>query len=424
MTIKELKLKARQELEGANTLEEIITASWSVLRYSYKDLEEKDEIIKIIDRKKNEFYKKKLEEKRNIVYEELLANFVSGDYEGAVDRVSKVTNLKWWEIKELILTKKNPDKVDKVLARYILKMYQQSGEKERELNRRIIESKIKVLLVEQSGYNSFIEFSKHYNRVPRVEIDYAYDTIKKYDQEFYKTLNFPFSTAKKQRNNLSQARSIYSQTTTNEVKEALKNGISELTLKSNKCKELVAFCEKYELPVVLVKKYIALLGEERQSFFSLDCDKQVANLLEYKRKELEKAQPIIEQLILTKTTVTSKKTIDYYYFYKNGFYKDYFVRLLTSCNLHNATYLFNEYYEEHRKSFECFDERNVYVLAKRENMFMEGKLVNYKTNDFLDVIGNLKEENLPLSKGLVYQKLQEKENTKKANKTIVKNRSM
>ena len=53
-------------------------------------------------------------------------------------------------------------------------------------------------------------------------------------------------------------------------------------------------------------------------------------------------------------------------------------------------------------------------------MFLDDELITYDSSEFLNIIKTLKDENLPLAKGLVVQKIKEVKNEKKAAKVIVK----
>ena len=53
-------------------------------------------------------------------------------------------------------------------------------------------------------------------------------------------------------------------------------------------------------------------------------------------------------------------------------------------------------------------------------MFLDDELITYDSSKFLNIIKTLKDENLPLAKGLVVQKIKEVKNEKKAAKVIVK----
>ena len=50
-------------LESAETLEEIILASWNIFKSKFTSYQEQVEFITAIDSKKDEFYRKELEQK-------------------------------------------------------------------------------------------------------------------------------------------------------------------------------------------------------------------------------------------------------------------------------------------------------------------------------------------------------------------------
>ena len=135
--------KKIEVLEQAQTLEDIIIASWYLFKKDIKKFSDKVEVITMIGNKKEEFYQKELEEKRDIVYKELLVNFINGDND-IINSVSKKTNLAWWQIKQLVLETKNPNEVDKALARYMVKKYPESDTDERNNYYKIREANAKL----------------------------------------------------------------------------------------------------------------------------------------------------------------------------------------------------------------------------------------------------------------------------------------
>lgn len=408
-----------ETLEKAETLEEILIASWGLFKCKFSSYQEQVEAISVVDKKKEEFYQKELEKKRDIVYTELLTEFINdASSNNIVKKVGKETNLEWWEIKDIILSKKNPNKIDKALANYILKKYPQSDIEERNASYRLQEAKVKVNMAEQTTCRSFSEFSKLYNRVPRYEIEVAYDLIKRNDKKLYESLKFPLfkkKTAKKQSNTVkNDGDQERIEESVNPVKMALtKNDFTQFNQK-----ELNTFCHQNSIPIVLVKKYVGKLKDKKDSFFNLDYDSQINEILAYKETELAKAQPIINDLLAV--SCGDKETIDYYYFYKNGFFQNYLAKLLSSSQLHSASYMFKKYVTEHTSSFTCFVDNEIFNYSKNTQMFLESELISYEPNEFLTVINNLKDENLPLARGLVVQKLKEMKSEKNDAKIIVK----
>ena len=55
---RELKRQKLEMLEGAETLEEIILASWNIFKSKFTNYQEQVEFITAIDSKKDEFYRK------------------------------------------------------------------------------------------------------------------------------------------------------------------------------------------------------------------------------------------------------------------------------------------------------------------------------------------------------------------------------
>lgn len=335
-----------------------------------------------------------------------------------LNQLVKKVGLAWWEIKDLILTKEKPNKIDKSIAKYVLKQYPESTKKEKELSHKIREAKTKVKMVEYSGCDSFTEFSKRYNKVSRFEIEQAYDVVKKYDNELYKTLEFPLFKKDTQRRNIELGRLIYRKNEDIRIAKELENGISRSSLESIEQKELLAFCKKNSLPAILVKKYIAKLKDHKDAFFNLSYDEQLKELLSYKAAEMEKAQPVVDDILAI--NCGKKEVIDYYYYYKSGFFNRYFTILLSNCQLHSVSYMFKNYIEKHSSSFKCFTDKDIYTYSKKRSLFLDDELITYDSNEFLNIIKSLKEENLPLAKGLVVQKIKEVKNEKKAAKVIVK----
>ena len=74
---RELKRQKLEMLESAETLEEIILASWNIFKSKFTSYQEQVEFITAIDSKKDEFYRKELEQKREEVYTELLLAFIN-----------------------------------------------------------------------------------------------------------------------------------------------------------------------------------------------------------------------------------------------------------------------------------------------------------------------------------------------------------
>ena len=59
---RELKKQKLEMLESAETLEEIILASWNIFKSKFTSYQEQVEFITAVDSKKDEFYRKELEQ--------------------------------------------------------------------------------------------------------------------------------------------------------------------------------------------------------------------------------------------------------------------------------------------------------------------------------------------------------------------------
>lgn len=407
--------KKIEVLEQAQTLEDIIIASWYLFKKDIKKFSDKVEVITMIGNKKEEFYQKELEEKRDIVYKELLVNFINGDND-IINSVSKKTNLAWWQIKQLVLETKNPNEVDKALARYMVKKYPESDTDERNNYYKIREAKAKVMIAEKSGCKCFSEFSKRYHLVPRYELENAYEIVRENDKEFYKTLSFSVFNNIQKKNSLA-GRIEYLNNDRKRILEEITAGksLSKEMLTERNRRELVVFCEVNGLSTALVKKYIARLKDKKEEFFNLSYSDQVTSLLEYKREELEKAKPVIDELI--EIAINKDKTIDYHYFYSNGFRSDYFIQLLANCKLNSACHTFKNYVANHSSAFTCLTDKDVSMCLRTNKMFFENNLISYTPVEFKNVVNNLKENQLPLFKGLIVQELNK---SKKDSKVIAK----
>ena len=81
-----------------------------------------------------------------------------------------------------------------------------------------------------------------------------------------------------------------------------------------------------------------------------------------------------------------KEVIDYYYYYKSGFFNRYFTLLLSTCQLHSISYMFKNYIDKHRSSFDCFADKDIYSHSKRISMFLDDELITYDSSEFLNII--------------------------------------
>ena len=275
------------DLEKAESLEEIIIASWKIFRANLKNTERQALLISIIDNKKADFYRKELLTRKDEVYMELITNFINNRDDDIISKTCKKTNLAWWEIKEILLTVKNPSKIDMALAKYVMTKCPKEYTKEKELSHRIREAFIKVMLVENSGVSTFLEFEKKY-KASRIEIAQAYDTIKYYKNDVYKSLRFPLKFNEYKSKMVTSAFTEYINREKTVAKEEIKKGISKESVASSRSRTLLTFYEETGIPILLVKRYIRELGNDNEMFFSLTYDKQKSILLEYKKKELLK----------------------------------------------------------------------------------------------------------------------------------------
>ena len=205
----------------------------------------------------------------------------------------------------------------------------------------------------------------------------------------------------------------------NNIKKEIKDAIVSY---NNKNLNIVgSVTDKKYLPEIInplleiIGKY---LKDNKDAFFNLSYDEQLKELLAYKTAEMEKAQPVIDDILAI--NCGKKEVIDYYYYYKSGFFNKYFTILLSTCQLHSASYMFKNYIKKHSSSFNCFTDKDIYIYSKKRSMFLDDELITYDSSEFLNIIKTLKDENLPLAKGLVVQKIKEVKNEKKAAKVIVK----
>ena len=203
------------------------------------------------------------------------------------------------------------------------------------------------------------------------------------------------------------------------AKEEIKKGISKESVASSRSRTLLTFYEETGIPILLVKRYIRELGNDNEMFFSLTYDKQKSILLEYKKKELLKIEPVINELFNIASN-SYKTSLDYYNFYKLRYSTNEFVELLSSLQLHNASSMLKKYHEKHKTAFTCLDSKETAMFAKKGTMFFENEFVTFTQNEFTNVTKELEEERLPLAKGLITQKIKEKQASKKEAKVIVK----
>lgn len=406
------------DLEKAESLEEIIIASWKIFRANLKNTERQALLISIIDNKKADFYRKELLTRKDEVYMELITNFINNRDDDIISKTCKKTNLAWWEIKEILLTVKNPSKIDIVLAKYVMTKCPKEYTKEKELSHRIREAFIKVMLVENSGVSTFLEFEKKY-KASRIEIAQAYDTIKYYKNDVYKSLRFPLKFNEYKSKMVTSAFTEYINREKTVAKEEIKKGISKESVASSRSRTLLTFYEETGIPILLVKRYVRELGNDNEMFFSLTYDKQKSILLEYKKKELLKIEPVINELFNIASN-SYKTSLDYYNFYKLRYSTNEFVELLSSLQLHNASSMLKKYHEKHKTAFACLDSKETAMFAKKGTMFFENEFVTFTQNEFTNVTKELEEERLPLAKGLITQKIKEKQASKKEAKVIVK----
>lgn len=82
--------------------------------------------------------------------------------------------------------------------------------------------------------------------------------------------------------------------------------------------------------------------------------------------------------------------------------------------------MLKKYHEKHKTAFTCLDSKETAMFAKKGTMFFENEFVTFTQNEFTNVTKELEEERLPLAKGLITQKIKEKQASKKEAKVIVK----
>ncbi len=407
-----------EDLKKAQSLEEIIIASWKVFRANLKNTERQFSLISIIDNKKEEFYHQELIARRDEVYTELVTNFINCRNEDIISKTCKKTNLDWWEIKEIILTVENPSKIDAALAKYIVAKCPKEYAKEKELSHRIREAFVKVMLVENSGVSTFSEFEKKY-KASRVEISQAYDIIEHYRNDVYKNLRFPLKFNEHKSKMVTDAFAKYINREKIVAKEQIKQGISREAITSGRSRTLLAFYEETGIPILLIKKYVRESDDKGEFFLSLDYDKQKSILLKYRKDELLKIEPVINEL-LTIASNSYKTSLNYYNFYKLGYNTNEFVELLSSLQFRNASYMLKKYHDIHKTAFACLDKKETTMFSKKGTMFFEDEFIAFTQSEFIVVTKEIEKEKLPLAKGLIVQKIKEKQVSKKEAKVIVK----
>lgn len=77
------------DLEKAESLEEIIIASWKIFRANLKNTERQALLISIIDNKKADFYRKELLTRKDEVYMELITNFINNRDDDIISKTCK-----------------------------------------------------------------------------------------------------------------------------------------------------------------------------------------------------------------------------------------------------------------------------------------------------------------------------------------------
>ena len=163
----------------------------------------------------------------------------------------------------------------------------------------------------------------------------------------------------------------------------------------------------------MVRRYCRLQKAKNSDFFKLDLAKQIEQLSLVKLDEVDKIKPLVAQLVDVFDENTYTNTIDYHYFYKQKLNKDEVSQFLRAINLENIAEKFRKYVTIHSNAFTCYDAKEIAIYSKNCMLTFENETINYDPANFIQVINELEEENLPMSKGLIVQKLTEKQNSKK-----------
>lgn len=396
-------------LVKADTLEEIIIVGWQLEKCG--TTLKQDDYLDLMKNKKDEFYYEQIRKKEQDVRNSLSFHFTKHPQENIVDLASKDTRLAWWEIKEILLKKQNKDKVDKSLLAYTLKVYPQNDFKERQLAHRIEEAKAKINIYLEADCPSPSDLEKMYG-IQMTEIIEAYDFLRANAHEFYNSLNKDdFATKLHDFRDNSYTKQI--------VKNA--KALDEDYHLQRNHKNLIAFCEQNDLPVSMVKRYCRLQKAKNSNFFKLDITKQIERLSLVKLDELYKVKSLAAQLIEVFDENTDINTIDYYQFYKQKLNKNEVMQLLRTIKLDNIAEKFRKYTIMHPNAFTCYDAKEISIYSKNTMLFFEDERIDYEPASFVNVVNELKKENLPMSRGLIVQMLKEKQNVKKLTKVIVKN---
>lgn len=397
------------KLAKADTLEEIIIVGWRLERCGCA-LKQED-YLDLMKNKKDEFYYEQIQKREQDVRNSLLLNFIKHVQGNVVDLTANDTRLAWWEIREILLKKQNKDEIDEALLAYTLKVYPQNDFKERQLAHRIEEAKAKINIYLEADSPSNDLLTKMFG-IKMSEIYEAYGLLREYNTEFYASLD----KEKFRKNRHTFRANTYTKKEEIEVKALDKDYLSPKNHNN-----FIAFCERNNLPVSMVRRYCRLQRANETDFFDLTLAKQLERLYLVKLDEVEKIKPLVTQLVDALDENSSVTTIDYHYFYKQKFNKDEIFEFLRAINLDDIAEKYRKYLAKHPNAFTCYDTKEISIYSKNTMLFFEEERIDYEPASFVNVVNELKEENLPMSRGLIAQMLKEKQSVKKLAKVIVKN---
>ena len=396
------------KLAKANTLEEIIATGWQLEKCG--NTLKQDDYLDLMKNKKDEFYYEQIQKREQEVRNSLLLNFVKPVQGNVVDLTAIDTKLAWWEIREILLKKQNKDEIDEAFLAYTLKVYPQNDLKERQLTHRIEEAKAKINIYLEADCPSPTDLKKMYG-IQMDEIIDSYKFLRSNAYEFYDSLN--------KDDFMKEPKEFKGNGYTKQIITEVASLDEDYYLPKNH-KNFVAFCEQNDLPTSMVRRYCRLQKAKNSDFFKLDLAKQVEQLSLVKLDEVDKVKPLAAQLVDVFDENTDIDTIDYHYFYKQKLNKDEVFQFLRAIKLDNIAEKFRKYVVMHPNAFTCYDAKEIAMYSKNFILTFENQTVNYEPANFVKVINELEEENLPMSKGLIVQKLTEKQNSKKITKSIVK----
>lgn len=396
------------KLAKADTLEEIIIVGWQLERCG--NTFKQDDYLDLMKTKKDEFYYEQIQKREQEVRNSLLLYFNNQTKGNLVDLTAIDTKLAWWEIREILLKKTNKDEIDNALLAYTLKVYSQNDFKERQLAHRIEEAKAKINIYLEADCPAPTDLKKMYG-IQMDEIIESYKILRENASEFYNSLD--------KDNFIKKPREFKGNGYTKQIITEVEALDEDYLLPKNR-KNFIVFCEQNDFPASMVRRYCRLQKAKNSDFFKLDLAKQIEQLSLVKLDEVDKIKPLVAQLVDVFDENTYTNTIDYHYFYKQKLNKDEVSQFLRSINLENIAEKFRKYITIHSNAFTCYDAKEIAIYSKNCMLTFENETINYDPANFIQVVNELEEENLPMSKGLIVQKLTEKQNSKKITKSIVK----